>query len=223
VRRRPWSPDDLEILKKHCDLETNAELAARLGRTVQAIKTKLNETRFRNGAPEGIATPPPFWSAEESRQLLELYSTLPALEVAKRLHRSTGSIRERLKTIRVQQSKRGLHVRKKFTHPVGHRAWDTHGTMWQKVSLTGPRHQRWRHAHEMIWEEANGPIPDGYVVVFKNNDRSIVALDNLELITLSEKWYRRRHVGEPPEITAISFPLLKLQEAIRKREHEEQD
>ena len=38
-------------------------------------------------------------------------------------------------------------------------------------------------AHRLVWEAFNGPLQSGDMVVFKTNDRSNIALNNLELKT----------------------------------------
>jgi hypothetical protein len=50
----------------------------------------------------------------------------------------------------------------------------------------------WVHLHRHIWEQAHGPVPEGYVIRFKNGDQLDVRLDNLECITLKEN-ARRNH------------------------------
>lgn len=40
--------------------------------------------------------------------------------------------------------------------------------------------------HQRVWEEANGPLPDGYVIHHKNHDKLDNRLVNLEALTRSE-------------------------------------
>lgn len=69
--------------------------------------------------------------------------------------------------------------------PVGYERVDRDGYTLVKVSDDGAWHERWRHKHKVIWEEANGPIPEGHVVLFADQDRSNIVLDNLILIPQS--------------------------------------
>ncbi|MDB5240076.1 MAG: hypothetical protein JWP57_701 [Spirosoma sp.] len=46
--------------------------------------------------------------------------------------------------------------------------------------------RQWRMYHVHLWEQANGPIPAGHFVVFKNRDQMDCRVDNLELITRKE-------------------------------------
>ena len=40
--------------------------------------------------------------------------------------------------------------------------------------------------HRMVWEKEKGPIPEGYVVAFKNQDKTDCRIENLILMSKSE-------------------------------------
>lgn len=44
----------------------------------------------------------------------------------------------------------------------------------------------WRWKHYLIWEAANGPIPEGFILKFVDGDRKNLSLDNLRLVTRKE-------------------------------------
>lgn len=46
----------------------------------------------------------------------------------------------------------------------------------------------WRKKHRYVWEEANGPVPKGYYLIFLDQDRTNTSLDNLALVS------KRQHV-----------------------------
>ncbi|MGX2790006.1 HNH endonuclease [Escherichia coli] len=48
--------------------------------------------------------------------------------------------------------------------------------------------------HRIVWEMFNGPVPDGYVVI--NDDDSCVKIENLKLISHSEKEVKRKALGK---------------------------
>ncbi|MFV0550351.1 MAG: HNH endonuclease signature motif containing protein, partial [Anaerorhabdus sp.] len=62
------------------------------------------------------------------------------------------------------------------------------GYLWVKMwDDKQPARKNWVQKHRLIWEEAHGPIPKGYHVMFADQDRTNLNLDNLILITLAEK------------------------------------
>ena len=57
--------------------------------------------------------------------------------------------------------------RPKNAKPIGTESLRSDGYVWVKVSE--PR--TWREKHRIIWEEANGQIPKGHVVLFADGNR----------------------------------------------------
>lgn len=44
----------------------------------------------------------------------------------------------------------------------------------------------WKHKHTHMWEQENGPVPDGYVVILKDADKLNVVPENLALVSRAE-------------------------------------
>ncbi|MUG45503.1 HNH endonuclease signature motif containing protein [Paenibacillus woosongensis] len=70
--------------------------------------------------------------------------------------------------------------------PVGYERIDRDGYTLIKVSDEGPWNKRWRHKHKVIWEEKHGPIPKGHVIIFADQNKRNIHLDNLILIKQSQ-------------------------------------
>lgn len=80
--------------------------------------------------------------------------------------------------------------------PIGSYRIDPHGTLQRKISNEkGANNKRWRSVHELIWIEANGPVPTGHIVVFKPGMKSTelekITLETIECLSRSE--HIRRH------------------------------
>lgn len=64
--------------------------------------------------------------------------------------------------------------------------------------------RRWVAVHRLVWEQAHGPIPPKHIVVFKPGQRSVVreeiTVDRLECITRAENMRRNTIHNYPPEI-----------------------
>lgn len=66
--------------------------------------------------------------------------------------------------------------------PVGTELIDGDG--YAKVKVADPN--KWRFKHRMIWEEHNGPIPKGHVVIFGDGNKGNFDVDNLLLVSRSQ-------------------------------------
>jgi len=66
--------------------------------------------------------------------------------------------------------------------PVGTERTNTDG--YVEIKITDPK--TWKAKHIIIWEEANGPVPSGHVVIFTDGNKQNVTLDNLLLISRRE-------------------------------------
>jgi hypothetical protein len=80
---------------------------------------------------------------------------------------------------------------------------------------------KWKMLHRLTWEKANGPIPRGMNLVFKDGDFRNCSLENLELITRAENMRRNTiHNRYPQKLKNAIMTLGALKRKIR--EHEEQ-
>jgi len=76
--------------------------------------------------------------------------------------------------------------------------------------------RNWQFKHRMLWEAANGPIPDGYSLWFKDGNRQNITLDNLELIPFSERVLRNT-IHRYPEDVALAMRRIGRLKALIKR------
>lgn len=100
-------------------------------------------------------------------------------------------------------------------HPVGtiHKRAD--GYLWEKF---GPGINSWKPHHQLVWERANGPTPEGYVLIFKDNDRENCDLENLALVSMAEslELTRKGLRTENKELTESGILVARLNCAISK-------
>lgn len=59
---------------------------------------------------------------------------------------------------------------------------------WEKIAQPNT----WRLKHQLVWEEHNGPIPDGCIITFANGDTLDYRLENLVLTTKAQNAVRNR-------------------------------
>ncbi len=80
----------------------------------------------------------------------------------------------------------------------------------------------WAFKHRLIWEAANGAIPDGYVIVFADSDKTNFNLDNLLLVKRSElgQLNVKKLISEYSEVTRSELNLIRLKAAIQSQSKE---
>lgn len=102
--------------------------------------------------------------------------------------------------------------------PVGTERTNSDGYVEIKIADPG----KWKSKHIILWEEANGPVPKGHVVIFADGNQQNVTLDNLLLISRQELviMNKRRLIANNAELTktgvAIADIYLRIGERKRK-------
>ncbi len=104
--------------------------------------------------------------------------------------------------------------------PVGTVRKFTDGYMWKKVSdIKNAGRENWRHLHYLVWEEVNGPIPEGKKIAFLDGDPGNCALENLVLsnageLAVANKLQLR---FDDPELTKTGLMVAKVTIAANER------
>ena len=77
----------------------------------------------------------------------------------------------------------------------------------------------WKHKHRVLWEENNGPIPKGYVVIFKDGNKKNITLENLALVSRAEhlELTHSRLRSSNPELTQAGITVAKIRTIARQR------
>lgn len=83
-----------------------------------------------------------------------------------------------------------------------------------------PATYNWAFVHRLVWEEANGPIPDGHVIVFRDGNRTNVDLGNLECIHRADLARRNTVWNRYPREVAEA---IHLRGQLRRRIREKQE
>lgn len=101
---------------------------------------------------------------------------------------------------------------------VGEYTHTTDGYLIRKVQENGTQTERFEFVHRAVWEEHNGPIPEGKMVSFLNGDKDNCSIDNLMLIDneLNLELNRRKLRQQEAELTRTGVNIAKLSIATRK-------
>ena len=109
--------------------------------------------------------------------------------------------------------------------PIGTEKWKSskknkndEGFLYVKVQ-DGTKQNNWKQKHRLIWEEAHGPIPKGYKVIFKDGNRHNITLDNLALVSNSQMLILNRHnlIFDNQELTESGINIAKVMDKVNEK------
>lgn len=103
--------------------------------------------------------------------------------------------------------------------PVGSIVVNSQGYKLRKRQMNGTLWERWEFLHRAVWVENYGPIPDGMMVIFRDNDRLNCDISNLTLVSKSENAALNK-LGlrsEDPDLTDTGINLVRLRLAVKNR------
>ena len=95
--------------------------------------------------------------------------------------------------------------------PIGAERTSKDGILYRKVADTGIKRDDWKAVHVLVWEEHNGPLPDGRIVIFKDGNRENFEPENLMALTRAENMRRNSisRYGEDYRSAAIQLGWFK--------------
>lgn len=131
-----------------------------------------------------------------------------------------GTIYDRCSPEGIEKMRRTMFS--KDTHytskPIGTEVVGSDGYVLVKVQDKGARFERWRQKHRLVWEKHNGPVPDGFIVQFKDGNRQNCDIDNLYMISRAEqmKTQNSSQVRIPEELQGVWRARTKLNNEINK-------
>lgn len=88
----------------------------------------------------------------------------------------------------------------------------TNGYRMRKKQMDGKEYDRFEYVHRAVWEEHNGPIPEGMCVIFKDRNKMNCDIDNLMLVSKREalRMGRKGYFSECPEATEAGLNLVRI-------------
>ena len=73
----------------------------------------------------------------------------------------------------------------------------------------------WELYHRHLWEKANGPVPEGMLVYFKDGNSMNCVIENLALLSLADNMNRNTIHRYPPELKQTIRLISKLKKKVR--------
>lgn len=102
---------------------------------------------------------------------------------------------------------------------IGEYTHTTDGYLVRKVQEQGTQWERFEFVHRKVWEEHNGPIPEGKMVSFLDGDKDNCNIDNLVLIDNHEnlELNRSKLRFSEAEFTKAGLAVAKVKIAVQKK------
>ena len=206
-----WSQDELEYLKSAYSDTSSKDIAEKLGKKISSVYNKAYEfglsksdlykkTIFKDvcmkACQKNTSTR---W--KKGHQPInkgmrwDEYMSIEAQEIAKQTTFKSGHLPHNTKAngeISIRIDKRGLK------------------NQFIRVSLA-----KWIPLSHYNWIQANGPIPKGHCIIFKDKNTMNANLDNLELISQADNCRRNSIMRFPPELRSTIKALGKLKKTIK--------
>jgi hypothetical protein len=215
--KRLWSSEDDALLRDRYPNEPTEALAVELRRTVLATYNRAYQLGLQKAA-EYLASP----EACRLRRGDNVGAAfrfpkghLPANKGLRRPGWGPGRMKE---TQFKQGERRGVAVR--LYKPIGTERVSKDGYLERKVNDDLPLQRRWRAVHLLEWEAANGPLPQGHAIAFRNGDKTDISIANLECITRRELMARNTVHNLPKELASTIQLLGALKRQINKKDRE---
>lgn len=78
--------------------------------------------------------------------------------------------------------------------------------------------RRWVTVHRLVWEQEHGPVPTGFIVIFKDGQKTTdpdkITIDRLQLVSRAENMRRNSHYNNYPKEVSR---LIQLQGALTRQ------
>lgn len=105
--------------------------------------------------------------------------------------------------------------------PVGSERITKDGYVQVKIQ-EGKFQKNWKAKHFLIWEEINGPVPSGHVVIFGDGDKTNLDIDNLICVSRAQllKLNQLDLIKDSTELTETGILIADLHLGIGKRKKE---
>lgn len=221
--RRFWTPaEDAELTRRYAT-ETAKAIAADIGRGERAVYMRVWAL--------GLSKPAT-WFAECTRQRWAegRHENSRARSFAKgaapfNKGRPLAEWNPNLDACRATQFKPGrLPSEARNYRPIGSLRIGAYGQLERKTTDDQAIHpsRRWSPVSRIVWEAANGPVPPGMIVRFRDGKattvESEITLDRLELVSRRENMLRNsRHNRYPPEVNQVMQLMGALNRKINNR------
>ncbi|MDP1686852.1 HNH endonuclease [Hydrogenophaga sp.] len=201
MKRQLWTPDEIEALRRLYPDHTADVVGKVLGRKAGSVHAKANQL--------GIEKSEAFKVSDRSGRIRR-GKHHPAM-VASRFQPGLKPWNKGTNYVaggRSAETRFRKGSKPHTTLPLGSYRINPDGHLQRKVAeVSGSNSKRWRNVAELVWIEANGPLPPKHIVVFKPGMRTnvleLITLDRVECISMAENARRNHPRNKHPEFARL--------------------
>ena len=204
---RPWTKDELDTLTRMYPDHFAKEIGAVLGRGTASV--------YEKAAMLGLRSTP-----EKIRRSGLLSASNPNV-IASRFKKGHTPPNKGKRMPPEVYEKVSRTMFKRGHRPVNHREVGSERVnVYGYIEVKVAEPNKWRLKHRVIWEESNGPIPEGHNIQFKNRNPLDCRLENLYILSRAEQMGRENsyHCRYPAEIRELIHLKGVVNRAIHKAE-----
>jgi hypothetical protein len=206
-----WTEDERRILKEMYPHHTAKEVAAVLGKNTSSVH---NQARFL-----GVK------AAKERLQQAGKELSKTKKSAAARFKKGNTPANKGRKVSQETYEKIRRTMFQKGHTPVNHKEIGSERVSrdgYVEVKVAEPN--KWRHKHRVLWEQANGLIPKGYNIQFRNGDKTDIRLENLYIISRQEQLAKEnslyaRYPVELQEVMRLKGVVKRKINSINKKQN----
>lgn len=214
--RKLWTSDEIEWLKSKYPSTPMHEITAHLNRSKESIYGAASTLGLKR-SEEFLNTPFSGRIAPGSKLGggTRFKKGNVAFNKGKKQHEfmSQEAI-ERTKTTRFKKGNKP-HNTKECDGTIVIRNEKGRNYQWIRISLG-----YWRELHRVIWEQHNGPIPEGYNIQFKDKNTLNCVIENLYMVDRKNQMIENTIHRYPTEIKKAIRTLGKLKRKIKSYEEQ---
>ncbi|ARL90993.1 HNH endonuclease [Burkholderia pseudomallei] len=212
--RQPWSPEEIALLEREYPSTHTPTLAKQMGRTDRSIYAMADALGLKKSA-EYLASP--LCGRTDGKRGGESRFKKGHATWNKGVKGVCGT-HENCRRTQFKKGSMSGAAQHNYV-PIGSERLSKDGYLKRKVT-DDPNimpARRWVGVHRLVWEAANGPVPDHHVVCFLPGRRTAeaekITLDALELVHRSELARRNHPRSRNPELAK----LVQLKGAITRQ------
>ncbi len=212
---RPYSEEEIAVLKKQYPDTPTAEIAARLNRSLSSIYTRARMLGLKKS--DAFLASPAACRLRRGDNPGIPYRFKPGHVPANKGLRRPGWYAGNMRATQFKKGEINGRAARLYK-PIGTERVSKGGYLERK--FTDERHgpYRWKAVHVLLWIEHYGPVPPGYAVGLIDGNKKNVVIENLVLLSRQDLMRRNSyHNNYPKEIGLLIQARGALVRQINKR------